>query len=703
MNFVHKIQTKIAAFSAFFLVLAVVVLLTTQASKNESLSSLVIDRTSQQLTERTEAELIAQAEVVAEQIGTELTRSLGVTMALRSVIESQIERDFIPGLDRQVMSLLTRDVLIDNSDLAGTYQSWLPNVVDSRDSEFMSNGEHTHETGQYAPYWSRSADGSISIRPLGLPDQSGAVTDSSSSVWYDCPLKEKKSCIVEPYSWELQGKTVLGTSITTPLIVKGNVVGMTGVDIVLNYLQSLAESATSKLYSGQVRMRVVSATGLVGADSGDANNNAKPLNDDRISGLTGMLKSGNSKIVPNDTALIAVVPIVIQGLDSNWGVILEVPREVALAAVKETRDTLNASFADDIVQLTIIGLLIALIGSIVLTVIAKSIAKPIGKAAELVVDLAEKDGDLTQRVDLDQRKDEIGHLAGGINGFIDKTHHIVKDIAGEMRNVEDSANKASQIADGTNVRVQSQRQEIELIAAAISEMSSAAAEVAQNSAATASAANEATESVQAGAENVQKNVETIRSMGQRVEEVSDVMGHLANDSENISQIVDVIRGISEQTNLLALNAAIEAARAGEQGRGFSVVADEVRNLATKTQQSTDEIQQLIEQLQKRSNEAVTAINHSASYTQSCIEQAEDAADKLGSVVGAIDQIDQMSTQIASAAEEQRAVTEDVTRNVVHISDAANDIAEDAHATDAESQRLRTLVSTLEQQLNRFKF
>lgn len=702
MTFFHKIQNRIAILSAFFLIVAVAVMLMMVKWGNDRLHDDVIEQATERLTANATAELSAIARAEANSIAQEMAHSTDIALSLKQVMESFIERGLTQSVSRADISDLTGDILAKNQSVAGTYIAWLPNKVDGSDSLFAGQADHTHESGQFAPYWSRAADGSMALRPLGIP-ASGQSGTASSDAWYTCPLQTNKTCLTEPYTWKLQGKTVVGTSITAPVTVKGEAVGMAGVDIVLDYLTGLAQKTSDNLYDGKSRVRVVSAKGLIGADSLAPENNGQPLSDDYISNIQQLLASNTVAVVDHPDDLVVIAPIFVPALDSQWGVIINVPKQLALAGVEETRSVLDAGFASNLTSMLISGLAVALIGAILMAIVARSIARPILSAAELVNTLANQDGDLTQRIDMADRKDEIGYLATGINSFIEKTHHIVKDIAGEMNSVEGSANRASAISQDTNARVQSQRQEIELIAVAINEMSSAAGEVAQSSAATATAANEATEAVQQGASNVQQNASTIRSMGARMDQVSDVMDQLAKDSEGISHIVEVISDISEQTNLLALNAAIEAARAGDQGRGFSVVADEVRNLATKTQQSTAQIQQLIDKLQERSAQAVVEIEKSTEYTQSCISQADEAAQQLDAVVSAINQIDQMSTQIASASEQQRAVTEDVTANVERISAAVNAVAEDANSTDEESHRLLALVKSLESQLKRFKF
>lgn len=350
----------------------------------------------------------------------------------------------------------------------------------------------------------------------------------------------------------------------------------------------------------------------------------------------------------------------------------------------------------------VIGLVVSVAGIILLMLIAQGIASPIRKAADMVNQLASQDGDLTQRISI-ERNDEVGELSRNINAFIHKTHEIVKDIASAMGDVEGSARRAAEISDNSTQGIEKQRAEVDQIATAINQMSASAGEVAQIATTTANASSEAKGSVDNSAGNVNRSADSIRDLSDQVSNTSQLMELLASDSDNISQIVEAIQGISEQTNLLALNAAIEAARAGESGRGFAVVADEVRTLASKTQASTEEIQVLIDQLQQRTREALSAMQRGNSQSDECLQMAEEASAHLNQVVGAIAEIDNMTTQMASVVEEQRAVTEDITRNIVNISDETSIVADGAVAANQESQALLELVKQLESQLNRFRY
>jgi methyl-accepting chemotaxis protein len=317
-------------------------------------------------------------------------------------------------------------------------------------------------------------------------------------------------------------------------------------------------------------------------------------------------------------------------------------------------------------------------------------------------DLASNDGDLTKRMNL-VRKDEIGTLASGVDAFIDKTHGIVKDIAGEMDSVQAVVQRSNQISQDANTGMMAQKEELDIVSVAINEMAATAAEVAKSAANTADSTSDVTRSVGVGNDSVNNSLSSIRELVEKMDSAANVIQRLADDSANISNIVNVINGISEQTNLLALNAAIEAARAGEQGRGFAVVADEVRSLAAKTQQSTGEIQALIDTLQSCTQEAVDAIVSGRDTSNICIEQAEEAVSSLQSVVSSIAKVEDMTTQIAGAAEEQRSVAEDLTRNVTNINDVANTVADGAADGQRESANLLNSVSALKDQLNRFHY
>ena len=326
---------------------------------------------------------------------------------------------------------------------------------------------------------------------------------------------------------------------------------------------------------------------------------------------------------------------------------------------------------------------------------AKLIARPWQQAARESRHIF--DNPLAQQV-YAGRGDELGQLQLVIEAQKGKLSTAIWRIREAAENLDSIASQTAEVAGQTNMSIQRQLAEIESVATAMNEMSHTVQDVAQNAADTAAATEQADHDVLQGKSVVTDTISGINQLAVEVENVSEAISKLAADSEQIGSVVHVIRGIADQTNLLALNAAIEAARAGEQGRGFAVVADEVRTLASRTQASTDEIQQMIQQLQQGAGKAVQAMDQGQAITRKSVEQANLANASLEEITQAVSRISDMSAQIATASEQQSSVTEEINRNINNINGVAEMTATASQETTdltaelvAEAAALRTLV------------
>lgn len=310
-------------------------------------------------------------------------------------------------------------------------------------------------------------------------------------------------------------------------------------------------------------------------------------------------------------------------------------------------------------------------------------------------------GDLTFTVDV-QRQDEVGQIMNSLHGVRERLLGMVSQLGGATESLSSTASTLTAASNNTNDSVQQLYSETDQSSTAMNEMTATVQEVAGNISHAATAAQEANLETSNGRQVVGQAIEQISSLAEQIDDAASTIQQLEQDSEAITSVVDVIKGVAEQTNLLALNAAIEAARAGDQGRGFAVVADEVRTLASRTQQSTDEINQMIDKLQHGSRTAVQTMEQSREQARAAVDQATLAGESLGTIAEAVARIDDMSTQIASAAEEQGVVADEVNRNIVRISDMASQAADGAQHTASASQELEGLATELSDIINQFK-
>ncbi len=355
-------------------------------------------------------------------------------------------------------------------------------------------------------------------------------------------------------------------------------------------------------------------------------------------------------------------------------------------------------------QLLSVGLVVFLILALLAFLsfsITMSIICPLRTTTAAMDDISQGEGDLTARLD-DSGSDEISELAHAFNRYTEKIHEIIRQVKDATGELTVSSNELNGISTETNNSMMQQRSETQQAATAVTEMAATVKEISKSSETAASSAGEADREAAEGKSIVSEAADTINKLASEVEQSAEVIHRLESESEAIGSVLDVIRGIAEQTNLLALNAAIEAARAGEQGRGFAVVADEVRTLASRTQQSTQEIQEMIEKLQTGSREAVEVMESSRVTTQKTVEKAGAAAESLNKIADAVANISDMNRQIATSAEEQSAVAEEIDKNIVQISDLAEHGAEQTtHVSDA-SERLYELSNSLAVLVKQFK-
>ena len=496
---------------------------------------------------------------------------------------------------------------------------------------------------------------------------------------FQMPIDKINDIMTYDHKWSESG---LGTSGETYLVGENNTMRSMSrflIEDKTGYIQALEKAGVSTKTLNLIKAKNTSI-GLQPVRSHGV--------DAALSGESGFDIFPDYRDVP---VLSAYAPVKIH--DMHWVIMSEIDEVEAFAPAEK--------LSSEILKLSIIITTLMIAVSVVIgTWFSGRIVSPILKLSHTLTDI-EKNSDLTIRTDINSN-DEIGMAARALNLMMEKFHAGIQQVSSSSSQIAAASEETSAITNQTSQSIFEQQSQTEQVATAINEMTSTVHEVSINITSTAEAANQANNETHEGRQLVNQTVQAIQSLAGQIDRASDTIQQLGKDSENINSVMDVIKGVAEQTNLLALNAAIEAARAGEQGRGFAVVADEVRTLAGRTQASTEEINQMIEKLHVGSQQAIDVMAQSSQQAQSVVEQATQAGASLSAISEAVARINDMSTQIASSAEEQNSVTEEINRNIVTINDMAQQTSTGAEQTSVASEELAQLASDLQSLVQLFK-
>lgn len=612
-----------------------------------------------------------------------------------------------PQVLREELNQQLKTVLKANPQLLSLYLVFEPDALDGNDVSFKNRTElGSNEVGRFSAYWAQHGGELTTLVPTEemLVDATPMLDGSPFNTWFNCPKKNLKPCLLDPYFDASSGQKTLITTLAFPVIEDGRMLAVVGMDISLSNLQQLALTGSQGLYRGEGTISILSPVGLLAGHSRDAGllgselGKAYPATSSQ---LLALQRQGQDHVRQADGHLQVLASLQPIPESKSWAVLLDVPMQTLLAPALELQQDLDIRNAQGVWLESLFGVGATVAGLLLVWLTARGVTRPILGVASMLRDIASGEGDLTRRLDY-ARQDELGELAGWFNRFLDKLQPIVSEVKRSVQDARSTADQSAAIAIQTSAGMQQQYREVDQVATASNEMSATAQDVARSAAQAAEAAKGADYATREGLGVIGKTTQAIEQLASEMSAAMGEVQALADSSEQIGSVLEVIRAIADQTNLLALNAAIEAARAGEAGRGFAVVAEEVRNLAKRTQHSVGEIRQVIEGLQHGTREVVGSMHSSHSQAQGSVEQVEHAVAALRRIGESVAVITDMNLQIASAAEEQSAVAEEINRNVAAIRDVTESLSGQATESAQVSQTLNSLANHQQGLMDQFR-
>lgn len=672
------------------------------SNSGEALSQRTKSDLKDAVYEQLKAESAGYGDKVAAYINSAYQTPLGVASSLEYSINSEQV-----SLSRGQINMLLKAQLAANPRISSIYTQFEANGYDNNDIAYQDSDAayNAMKSGSLEIYWVRDRDKNLVQYRVENAQEKYLDNLNEFGIreaeWFLCSKETKKPCAMEPYLDEIEeGYQELMTSLIVPVLVNNQFRGVVGVDVNLPNFQKLTEKLSQSLFSGAAKVTLLSEKGLIVGSSHYSAKTSRPLKEilpERASSYLAL--SDDNNLLETDSDFVISKSINIEASNNRWKFIIELPKDIALARAEALVSELEDSFASINTQQVLLALVVTVLASLIMAWIIKSIVQPLYELRNRIDNLASADGDLTQQLKLNTHAELIA-LGAGFNLFLQKLRDMINELKNVSNEVRESSATSDKISRNTNHQTSQQQMEISSVVTATNEMSATSHEVARLAQSTADDAKKSQEIIQRSQSALSIAVQGVKNLSTDMGNASESITQVAARSEEITRIIDVIKAIAEQTNLLALNAAIEAARAGEQGRGFAVVADEVRTLASKTQNSTDEINSMIQSLQQEVTKAVGIIDNSSSKAAESVEQTNLAFTSLNEVVATTDSINDNADQVAAAAEEQSQVAEEINKNLTIIGDAADTLAELSQQSEESNQHLIKQVDSLDQQLGK---
>ncbi|MGR4990100.1 methyl-accepting chemotaxis protein [Vibrio sp. WZ-1] len=519
------------------------------------------------------------------------------------------------------------------------------------------------------------------------PERNRAGYDPRTRPWYKDANAAGKQIITTAYQDAITNALLV--TIAEPVYQSGRFVGVVGADVLIDQLIDDVISLDAGENAHAMLIDMSDGTFLAHPN--------KSLTLKPIANLSSDFSKDSIERAANSGAIETAT---INGQEKLY-YFSKVPGTHWMFAIEMDRATEEASHAQLLREMLITAVLITIAVIAAVSWLVGFLFRDLGRVSQALEEIASGEGDLTQRLE-PRSDDEVGKLAENFNRFVGNMHTMVTKLSHVSAALSQQSRQTAQQAEERSQRIAYQQDEINMVATAVNEMAAATQEIAGNAENTAQNSEEAVEACAHGSSQVTQTQGSIQNLAQEVQVATNVIQELEAHGNSINTILSTIQGIAEQTNLLALNAAIEAARAGEQGRGFAVVADEVRVLSQRTHASTQEIQETIEMLQGTTAKAVGIMDDSRRLADTSVDDANSAAASLTQIHSAVERINDMATQIASAAEEQASVTSEITRNTEGIRDVSNELSSEAQHAAEQAAQLSELSHELEQEINRFK-